>query len=120
MPLTSLAWTLGGLGLIGVPVTAGFVSKWLLLTTAMETHRWGVAVVMLLSSLLALIYVWRVVEVLYFSEPSEKAKAAKEAPLSMLIPTYVVIGAVLVFGVSTYYSVDLASAAAAALLGGGP
>ena len=32
MPLTCFAWAVGGLGLIGVPVTAGFVSKWMLLT----------------------------------------------------------------------------------------
>ncbi len=32
------------------------------------------------------------VETLYFAEPSEKAKAASEAPLLMLIPTYLVIG----------------------------
>ena len=36
MPLTSFAWVVGGLGLIGVPMTAGFVSKWLLLTSALS------------------------------------------------------------------------------------
>ena len=28
MPVTSFAFVLGGLGLIGVPLTAGFISKW--------------------------------------------------------------------------------------------
>ena len=36
MPLTAFAWVLGGLGLIGVPLTAGFISKWLLLTAALD------------------------------------------------------------------------------------
>ncbi len=117
MPWTSFAWAIGGLGLIGVPLTAGFVSKWLLLTAVLEAHRWPVAVLMLLSSLLAVVYVWRVVEILYFSEPSEAAKSAREAPLSMLMPTYVVIGATLVFGCWTEYSAELAGRAAAALLG---
>ena len=31
MPITSFAFVLGGLGLIGVPLTAGFISKWYLL-----------------------------------------------------------------------------------------
>ena len=75
---------------------------------------------MLLSSLLAVVYVWRVVEALYFSEPSEKAAAAKEAPLLMLVPTYVLIGATLVFGVWTTYSAELAEKAASFLLGGMP
>ncbi|MFT5301363.1 MAG: multicomponent Na+:H+ antiporter subunit D [Mariniblastus sp.] len=116
MPLTSFAWVIGGLGLIGVPMTAGFVSKWLLLTSALEVGRWPVAVLMLLSSLLAVVYVWRVVETLYFCEPSELAKSAKEAPLSMLIPTYTVIGATVVFGCWTVFSAGLANKAATALL----
>ncbi len=117
MPLTSFAWVIGGLGLIGVPVTAGFISKWLLLTSVIEMQWWSVAVLMLISSLLAVVYVWRVVETLYFSEPSELAKSAKEAPLMMLVPTYVVIGATIVFGCWTVYSAELANKAAMALLG---
>ena len=117
MPLTSFAWVIGGLGLIGVPMTAGFISKWLLLTAALDLNWWPVAVLMLLSSLLALVYVWRVVEALYFAEPSALAKSAKEAPLMMLVPTYVVIGATIVFGCWTVYSAGLANKAAMSLLG---
>ncbi len=120
MPWTAFAWALGGLALIGVPLTVGFVSKWLLLTSALESGRWGVAILMLCSSLLAIVYVWRVIETLYFAEPSEKAKQATEAPLSMLIPTYAMIGCTLLFGVWTTYSAGLAGRAAASLLGGAP
>lgn len=119
MPWTSLAWVLGGLGLIGVPVTCGFISKWLLLTSALEHDLLPVAILMLISSLLAVVYVWQVVEVLYFAEPSEKAKQAKEAPALMLVTTYVVVGANIVFGVWTTYSAGLAAKAAKALLEGG-
>ncbi len=120
MPWTSLAWVIGGLGLIGVPLTAGFVSKWLLLTAAADTHNWTMAVLMLVSSLLAIVYVWRVVETLYFGEPSAAARQATEAPPLMLAATWTVILATLVFGVWTQYSVGLAAAAAAELLGGSP
>ena len=121
MPWTSLAWVLGGLGLIGVPLTCGFVSKWMLLTAALDSNAWPLAVLMLISSLLALVYVWRVVEVLYFSETtSDKAAQAKEAPFSMLFPMYFVIAATLVFGVWTDYSAYFAKLAAAALMGGSP
>lgn len=119
MPWTSFAWVLGGLGLIGVPVTCGFISKWLLLTSAVEHDLYPVAIFMLISSLLAVIYVWQVVEILYFEEPSEKAKKATEAPLLMLVTTYVVVGANIVFGVWTTYSAGLAAKAAKALLEGG-
>ncbi|MEL7498456.1 MAG: monovalent cation/H+ antiporter subunit D family protein [Planctomycetota bacterium] len=124
MPWTSFAWVVGGLGLIGVPLTAGFVSKWMLLKATMEQGRWPVAVLMLISSLLAVVYVWKVVEALYFSEPSEKAKHAKEAPALMLVPTYLVIGLTILFGCWSVFSAGLANEAAKALLmtsmGGAP
>ena len=116
MPWTCLAWAIGGLGLIGVPLTAGFVSKLMLLTATIDAGDFWVAMLMLISSLLAVVYVWKVVEAIYFGKPSEKVKAAKEAPLSMLIPTYVVIGATLVFGCWTKYSAEIAQLAAKALL----
>ncbi|QEG24227.1 monovalent cation/H+ antiporter subunit D family protein [Mariniblastus fucicola] len=119
MPWTSLAFAIGGLGLIGVPLTAGFISKWLLLTSSFEAGRWPVAALMLVSSLLALVYVWRVVEALYFAEPSESATKAEEAPMSMLIPLYVVIGATIVFGVWTDWSAGMAQHAAEFLFAGG-
>ena len=120
MPWTSLAFTVGGLGLIGVPLTAGFISKLLLLTSAVESGQYAVAVLMLLSSLLAVVYVWRVVEVMYFAEPTEKAKTATEAPVSMLIITWIVIGSTLVFGVWTDWSAGLAGHAAAVVMGVSP
>ena len=93
MPVTMFAWVVGGLGLIGVPLTAGFVSKWYLISAALERGWWPVALLVLLSSLLALVYVWRVVEVAYFEEPPEGAETVREAPLLMLIPTCCLIGA---------------------------
>ena len=69
MPITSFAFVLGGLGLIGVPLTAGFISKWYLLLGTLELGWWPVTVLLLISSLLAVAYVWRFVEVAYFQPP---------------------------------------------------
>lgn len=118
MPWTAMGWAIGGLGLIGVPLTAGFVSKWLLLTAAIGLGFWWVALLLLMSSLLAVVYVWRVVETLFFQPPSDRAKVATESPLRMLIPTYVVLGGVILFGFWTEPSAGLAADAAATLLRG--
>jgi len=118
MPWTMMAWVVGGLGLIGVPATAGFVSKWYLVLGAVERHGWPVAVLVLLSSLLALAYVWRVVEIAYFQPVPEGAPPVREAPLSMLIPTWILIGTSLVLGVWTQLSAGVAHRAAVMLLGG--
>ncbi|MCG6948249.1 MAG: monovalent cation/H+ antiporter subunit D family protein [Acidobacteria bacterium] len=117
MPLTMAAFVVGGLSLIGVPLTVGFVSKWYLVMGALERGLWPVAVLILLSSLLALVYVWRVVEVAYFRQPPAEAPDVSEAPASLLVPTWVLVGATVFFGIFTSLSVGVASAAARMLLG---
>jgi len=117
MPLTMAAFVVSGLSLIGVPLTVGFISKWYLVTGAFESGLWPVAVLILMSSLLAVIYIWRVVEVAYFRQPPEDAPEIREAPLSLLVPIWVLAGATVFFGVFTSLSVGVASAAARMLLG---
>jgi multicomponent Na+:H+ antiporter subunit D len=119
MPLTMAAFVVGGLSLIGVPATVGFVSKWYLVSAAIEVGMWPVAVLILLSSLLALVYIWRVVEVAYFKQPDEDAGEVEEAPASLLVPTWLLIAATLFFGIFTSFSVGVAGAAARMLLGAG-
>ncbi len=124
MPLAMAAFVVGGLGLIGVPLTAGFVSKWYLVVAALDRGWWPVAVLVLISSLLALVYVWRVVEVVYFQPAPPERGEVREAPLSMVLPTWVLIGASVYFGIDTSVTVGVARAAAALLLqatpGAGP
>ena len=120
MPATMFAWVICGLGIIGVPVTAGFTSKWYLVSAALERGWWPVAMMVLISSLLALVYIWKVVEVAYFEEPSERCQNVKEAPLSMLLPMYVLALGTVVFGIWTPYSVGIAQQAATLLLGAAP
>lgn len=122
MPWTMAAFSLCGISLIGVPFTAGFVSKWYLILAALERGWWPVAALIVLTSLLAVIYVWRVIEVAYF-QPAEKRPATmppiREAPLWLLVPTWVLVVANVYFGLETSVSVDVAGAAAKMLMGGG-
>ena len=117
MPLTSAAVVVGGLSLIGVPGTAGFISKWLLVQAALEKGWWPVAMLIVASSLLAVIYVWRVIEVLYM-QPTPAGSQAKEVPMSMLVPMWVAALACIYFGLDTDVTVTAARAAAQSLLAG--
>lgn len=120
MPWTMAAFVAGGLSLVGVPLTVGFVSKWYLIKASFEAGLWPVAVLILISSLLALVYIWRVVEVAYFEPAPEGAEEIKRAPLSVLAPMWILIGATIFFGIFTSLSVGAASGAAGVLLGMSP
>jgi multicomponent Na+:H+ antiporter subunit D len=117
MPWTMFAIVIGGLSLIGVPATVGFVSKWYLVLAALEQGLWPVALLILLGSLLAVVYVWKLVEAAYLTESRDDVKV-QEAPLSMLVPLWVLVIANVYFGVNTEVSVGLARQAAAVLTGG--
>lgn len=117
MPMTMAAIVIGGLSLIGVPLTVGFVSKWYLLMALIEQGWWPVAALILLGSMLAVIYVWRIVEVAYFKEPIDKNSTVKEAPISFLIPIWTLVIANIYFGIDTRLSVGVAEAAAQSLFG---
>jgi multicomponent Na+:H+ antiporter subunit D len=115
MPITMAAFVAGGLALIGVPGTVGFISKWALVTAALEQGALWVAFLIMASSVLAVVYVWRLVEVIYFQEPDGTVDR-KEAPLRMLIPTWLLAGMTIWFGLFSGFSVEVGEAAARQLL----
>ncbi len=117
MPLTMASFVVGGLSLIGVPLTAGFISKWYLVLAAIELGWWPVVAVVLVGSLLAAVYVWRVVEVAYFRQGGNEDRV--EAPWSLLAPTWVLAFANIYFGLDVRLPLLLAEGASAAMLGGG-
>ncbi|MEX0738430.1 MAG: monovalent cation/H+ antiporter subunit D family protein [Pseudohongiella sp.] len=117
MPLTFWAFVIGGLSLIGVPLTVGFVSKWHLILAAVELGWWPIVIAILVGSMLAVVYVGRVVEAGFFGEAKDPTR--REAPASLLIPVWILILANVYFGIDTRLTVDIAEAAAAQLMAGG-
>ena len=112
MPLTCLGIVIAGLSLIGVPGTAGFISKWYLVLAAMEQGQHWLAGAIVLSSLLAVAYVWRFVEAAYFRKPAARLESTREMPLSLLVPAWLLVIATVWFGFDT--SLTLGSALDAA------
>jgi multicomponent Na+:H+ antiporter subunit D len=119
MPWTMAAFVAGGLSLIGVPLTVGFISKWYLVTGALEKGWWPVAALVMVTSLMAVVYVWKVVEAAYFHEfpGSEEEGGALEAPLFLLVPTWALVLVNVYFGVDASLTSRLAGRAARILLG---
>tara|TARA_B110000261_G_C13015995_1_gene330065 strand:+ start:107 stop:805 length:699 start_codon:yes stop_codon:yes gene_type:complete len=111
MPWTSTATVIGCLSLIGIPGTAGFISKWILVEAAIENGKWPLAIIIIFSSLLAVIYCWRVIETLYFKNGDSKI-IVNEAPLSMLISIWIASLACIYFGFNTDTTISISDLAA--------
>ncbi|MEO1327638.1 MAG: proton-conducting transporter membrane subunit [Pseudomonadota bacterium] len=116
MPWTFVAFVIAGLSLIGVPGTAGFISKWYLIVAALEAGPLGIALVavILISSLMAVVYVWRVVEVAAFGDPSEFDAASP--PRALVVSVWIAAASNIGFGLVPELPVTLAKAASMQLL----
>lgn len=108
MPWTFGAIFIAGLSLIGVPGTAGFISKWYLVLAAIEQQHWLIALIILVGSLLAVVYLWNLVEALFFQPATPRAEPVREAPLSMLVPMWLLVIANIWFGLDTDLTVGVA------------
>jgi multicomponent Na+:H+ antiporter subunit D len=118
MPLTVGAFTIAGFGLVGTPGTAGFISKWYLAVGALDKGSWALVFAIVASSLIALVYIGRALEVAWLREPAPAIAHAADPPLSMTLPLLVLAVATVYFGVDTEWTVGVAAPAAKALLGG--
>jgi multicomponent Na+:H+ antiporter subunit D len=116
MPVTTAAIVIAGLSLVGVPLTAGFVSKWYVVQAAIEYRIWWLVAVLLVGSLIALVYVMRVVEIAYLRPVPAGRPAVREAPLSLLAPTALLAFANIYFGIDSSLPVRAATRGAGALL----
>lgn len=119
MPWTMGALLLSGLSLIGMPGTAGFISKWYLVSAALEEGLPGALLigVIVTGSLMAVVYVWRIVEAAWFRQPPEDAAVLREAPLAMLSATWLAALANVYFGLAPDLPFRLSRTAAESLLG---
>ena len=104
MPYTSLALILSSLAMIGMPPGAGFVTKWYLIRAALEAHSYVFVFVIFVSTLLMIVYFWRVIEIMYVrtetvSADEPTAIGIEEMPASMLAPGLLLVILSFVLGI---------------------
>lgn len=103
MPVTTAVFIIGGLSLIGIPGTAGFVSKWYLLQAAIKANMWPLFTAILFSSLLTLTYIWKIIEVAYFARPKATKQGVREVPIIMIIPMVLLSALTIILGIFPEY-----------------
>ena len=118
MPWTFAAFVVAGLSLIGIPGTAGFISKWYLISASLEFGAPGLALVavIIVSSLMAVVYIWRIVEAACFGEPAEFDTEGRVSPALFAAVWLVALGNIY-FGLVPALPFELSAGAADALLG---
>jgi proton-translocating NADH-quinone oxidoreductase chain N len=95
MPLTSLA-VCAALSFSGVPLFAGFIAKYMVFTSVLQSSVAWLAVVGVLNSVLQTAYFLRVIHY-FFGKPPKSEGKIKE-PLKLLIPIYCLVAILIILG----------------------
>ena len=107
MPFTMGAFVIGALSIIGVPPTCGFFSKWYLILGAIQADHYAFMVALLFSSLVNVVLFFRVIEIGFYEPFSDHhghdhpPEPMAEAPLTMLVPLFIVAAGLILVGIYT-------------------
>jgi NADH:ubiquinone oxidoreductase subunit 2 (subunit N) len=115
MPLTSLAFVCAALSFSGVPLFAGFIAKYMVFTSVLNSSVAWLAVVGVLNSVLQTSYFLRVIHHFYAKPPQSDAPIKE--PLKLLIPIYCIVAIIIVLGLYPDLVLNLLSTTSALLPG---
>ena len=128
MPMTMLAFVMGGIAMIGIPPAAGFFSKWYAVQASLQSGQWIAVGVILASTLLTAVYLFRVLERAYLhpSQPepvthgisphevttgntiqsvSTSTTKAQESPLDIVLPLVILGISTIALGILNFFIV---------------
>ncbi len=114
MPLTMGVFTIGSLGLIGIPLLSGFIGKWYLILGALEASNVLAAIVIIVGSVLCAAYLLPIIRIAYFEPALDKD--LQDPALPQKIALIMLAVAVVILGILPGTVLELASRAAAELL----
>ena len=97
MPLTMAAFAIGSLSMIGLPPTAGFVSKWYLMAGAVEAGATIALAALILSTLINAAYFLPIVYAAFFRAPQVPAGHGEAPPAMVGAILLTAAGTVLLF-----------------------
>ena len=109
-PFTFVLFLISGLSIIGVPLTSGFISKWYLIKASLEAGYWALVVIIVFSSVLAIIYIGRVIEAAYFKPEATNTAVLnnKKMPYLLFLSLFIFSFINIYLGIETSLNVDMA------------
>ncbi|MDL1969378.1 MAG: monovalent cation/H+ antiporter subunit D family protein [Candidatus Desulfofervidaceae bacterium] len=121
MPFTMAAFTIGALGLMGIPPVCGFISKWYLCLGSLEAKQGIFLFVFLTSAFLDAVYFLPIVFKAFFMTPNGVKLHYDEAPALVVAPLMATAIFALIFGLfpdALLHFFKLANLAVKSLSGG--
>ncbi len=122
MPWTMAAFSIGALSIVGIPPTAGFITKWFLITGSIEADKLAIVFVLVISTLLSAAYYFRIIRTAFFGSPAQGAggdeaphlagtsapheRQIRESPL-IIAPILVCAGLSVILGIFPSFFIDL-------------
>ncbi|MEX0638828.1 MAG: monovalent cation/H+ antiporter subunit D family protein [Balneolaceae bacterium] len=122
MPWTMGAFTIGSMGLAGIPPINGFVSKWHLATGSLEGDMIIPLLILVVSGLLNAGYFFPIIKRAYFNKGGEELKKYGEASPFMVVPICITALLSVLFGLfpNLFFNFfELAANISAAIFNGG-
>jgi len=96
-PKLALALAIFMFSMAGIPPLAGFFAKYYVFLAAIEAHLYTLAVIGLLTSVVAAFYYLRIVKLMYFDEPVDAFDVPVGREISTIVFATSVITALFVF-----------------------
>lgn len=103
-PLAALALTIAMLSLAGIPLTAGFIGKYVMFLNVLENYQIVLVVIAILNALVGFYYYFRVIIAVYFKEGKE---IALDTPMQYKVVLVVSTIVILLLGVYPSFILSL-------------
>jgi len=99
MPVVFIGVLVGICALIGIPLTNGFVSKWLIYKTLILQGSPFLAFVALVGTWGTILYSYKLIHNMFLGQLPEKYENVEPAPFSMRFPMIALSAAIVLFGI---------------------
>jgi len=115
MPVTFVTALIAVCGLIGLPLTNGFVSKWFIYKTLIMEGQPFLALFALIGTWATILYGYKLIHNAFLGQLPTKYEQVREVPFSMQLPMIILALAVILFGVLPGIAVRMISPVQASL-----
>ncbi len=116
MPITAMAFLLGGLSIAGTPPLGGFASEWMIFSGAMESGMPLYTAIAIVATAITAGYYLRMMRAIFFLKPKRNLDGVGDAPPTMAATISALLALVVILGFLNYPITSIISRAAASII----